>query len=121
MIEEKYEILDKKFNELFARTANLIKLESKNKRSKKDLERSIKFLRTQYKGTFTQSRNRRCFYGTPLPQNKGEQPTINTGEIQQVDGEPTGVTFESEKTCGILLQKVSTLISDHFLVEHAST
>lgn len=65
MIEEKYEILDKKFNELFARTANLIKLESKNKRSKKDLERSIKFLRAQYKGTFTQSRNRRCFYGTP--------------------------------------------------------
>jgi hypothetical protein len=55
------------------------------------------------------------------PQKKGEQPTINIGEIQQIDGEPTGVTFESEKACGMLLQKVSTLTSDHFLVEHAST
>ena len=41
MIEEKYDILDKKFNELFSRTANLIKTENRNKRSKKDLERSI--------------------------------------------------------------------------------
>jgi hypothetical protein len=48
MIEEKYEILDKKFNELFARTANLIKIENRNKRSKKDLERSIKFLRAEH-------------------------------------------------------------------------
>ena len=76
MIEEKYEILDKKFNELFARTANLIKIESKNKRSKKDLERSIKFLRAQYEGTFTQSRNWRCLYcGDPRKKESNPRST----------------------------------------------
>ena len=73
MIEEKFEILDKKFNELFARTANLIKIDSKNKRSKKDLERSIKFLRAQHKGTFAQSRNRGCF-DCRYPKKKENNP-----------------------------------------------
>ena len=59
MIEEKYDILDKKFNELFSRTANLIKIENRNKRSKKDLERSIKFLRAEYQGLAPQPGNRR--------------------------------------------------------------
>lgn len=63
MIEEKYEILDKKFNELFARTANLIRLDAKNKRSKKDLERSVKFLRAEHQGIASQPGHRRSDHG----------------------------------------------------------
>lgn len=73
MIEEKYEILDKKFNDLFARTANLIKLDTKNKRSKKDLERSIKFLRAQYQGSSPQSGNRWCYHSRD-PRKKESNP-----------------------------------------------
>ena len=44
-VDQKYELLNKRYNELFQRTANLMRAKAKNDSSKHDLERTVKFMR----------------------------------------------------------------------------
>jgi hypothetical protein len=53
-IEQKYQVLNKRYIELFTRTTTLVKEQNKIKRSETDLERTIHFLRAELsmKGIF---------------------------------------------------------------------
>ena len=56
-LEQKMNLLQQRYEELFTRTSLLMKLDKKNKRSKTDLERSIKFMRAHIttKGMFNRN------------------------------------------------------------------
>lgn len=47
MIEEQYEALNRKYEELFSRTANLMKVQEKHQKSRQDLERTVTFMRAE--------------------------------------------------------------------------
>ena len=46
-VQERHQLLEKRYQDLFNRTATLLKMSRRLKRSQKDLERSLTFMRAE--------------------------------------------------------------------------
>ena len=98
--EQKYTSLDKKYKELFARTAAVVKEQRKVEKSKRDLERTVQFLRAELsmKGIFKS-----------LEFQNGRVQMI--GSNQPVDDPAVeGCSLKSKQLAGEMLEKVSTKV-----------